>query len=511
MADAKRKGAAAKGSGKPPAQHKTKEKPTKETRPADGYPFERDLQRIQGGKVKQSFGNAAIILARHPLWKGLWAFDEFVGDVVTTRPPEWPKTMAPAAATGATLGEWTESDVARLRAWLDMEFGVDLGTGTVGEVVKLVAEKKRIHAVRDYLSAFRWDKKPRLDVWLTKVGGARDDEYTRAVAAKFLIGAVARVMRPGCKNDCMPVFEGEQGLGKSQMLEILFGTDWFSGTPIKMGSKDGYQALRRKWGIEIPELSHFDRSEMNDIKAFLSSPTDRYRPSFARQTTDFARQSVCAGTTNDDDYHKDTTGGRRFWPIKFTKRLELAWLRQQRDQLWAEAVVRYGRGETWYLEHDTVAAGVAAQEIEDRRQVDPWEAAVAAWMDSDDKGTKGGKAYNKGPRRPSLEFVGVSTKDILDVIDVPLKDRTRAHEMRAGAVLRALGWQRRDRGSYENREGDRYRYFPKTGPQGEKLGKSDRANGSFPHPPTSTGTFSRIPAGTVVPLRPGTKNNRGNK
>jgi len=426
-----------------------------------GYPFETDLRKNERGTndgtpFKQSAGNLYEILDKHPFWAGAFAWDEFMNEIVFTRPIYWPIDIAPEKEPH-DLFMFTDADVGRIKIWVERIYGINLSKGEIYETVETIANKKITHSVRDFLASLKWDKKPRLDTWLVKYAGAEDNEYTKMVGAKLLIGAVARVMYrnkgipggPGCKLDTMVVFEGDQGLRKSSMIELLFykTKGWYSGTPFKMGTKDGYQTLHRKWGLEIPELSHFDRAEMNDIKAFLSTSIDNYRESYGRRNKDFKRQSICIGTTNDREWHKDNTGGRRFWPVFlngvlvgkiFTINLED--LKDVREQLWAEAVARYLDGEDWWI-RDTEMARKAAEEIEKRRHIDPWEASVASWLEGN----------------PSRFKVGVTSAEVMTAMQVKVVDRTKAHEMRVGTIMRALGWERRERKDSVSR----YRYFPR--------------------------------------------------
>jgi predicted P-loop ATPase len=92
---------------------------------------------------------------------------------------------------------------------------------------------------------------------------------------------------------------------------------------------------------------------------------------------DFPRQCVFAGTTNADAYLADETGNRRFWPVKVTG-LRLDGLKRDRDQLWAEAVVRFKADESWWLDREVEA--FAAEEQEQRRQGDPWEEPILEWL-----------------------------------------------------------------------------------------------------------------------------------
>jgi predicted P-loop ATPase len=280
--------------------------------------------------------------------------------------------------------------------------GVILKPATCAAAVQMVASHHRHHPVRGYLQNLRWDRTSRLDMWLETYLGARidaealdaglsDDDlnceeptpsegytaYLRSIGPKWLIAAVARIYRPGCKVDHVIVFEGPQGVGKSTCLRILAGDEWFADEISDLGTKDSAQDLRGKWIVELAEVAALKRATLERMKAFISRNVDHYRPSYGRRSMDFPRQCVFAGTTNADAYLADETGNRRFWPVKVTG-LRLEELVRDRDQLWAEAVVRFKAGEAWWLDREVEA--FAAEEQEQRRQGDPWEEPILEWL-----------------------------------------------------------------------------------------------------------------------------------
>ena len=201
--------------------------------------------------------------------------------------------------------------------------------------------------------------------------------YLRSVGPKWMIAAVARIYRPGCKVDHVVVLEGPQGMGKSTCLRILATDEWFADEISDLGTKDSAQDLRGKWIVELAEVAALKRGEIERVKAFITRNIDHYRPSYGRRSMDFPRQCVFAGTTNADAYLADETGNRRFWPVKVTG-LRLEELMRDRDQLWAEAVARFRAGESWWLDREVEA--FAAEEQGQRRQGDPWEDPVLDWL-----------------------------------------------------------------------------------------------------------------------------------
>jgi putative DNA primase/helicase len=168
------------------------------------------------------------------------------------------------------------------------------------------------------------------------------------VAARWLISAVARVFQPGAKADCCLILEGGQGIGKSSALRIL-GDPWFTDEIADLGGKDASFQTQGVWIVEIAELDSMNRSEVSRIKSFMSRNVGRFRPPYGRRIVESPRQCVFAGSVNHNVYLRDETGGRRFWPVE-CRSIDLAGLKRDRDQPWAEAVFKYQAGSPWWLE-----------------------------------------------------------------------------------------------------------------------------------------------------------------
>lgn len=227
--------------------------------------------------------------------------------------------------------------------WLGADsFGLRCPKDFFTEAIFNLANHNKQHPVRTYLSQIEWDGIPRSATWVSRVTGANDTPLNRAIGETFLIGAVRRILKPGSKVDMIPVFEGHQGGGKSTMLRTLCPDDsWFSDS-LEIGStnKEVIEQTRGKWICELPELTGMRKKEVEHVKVFSSRQSERARMSYDRCVTDKRREFVCAGTTNDDKYLRDKTGNRRWGPVATkAKDFDLVWLRENRDQLWAEAVV----------------------------------------------------------------------------------------------------------------------------------------------------------------------------
>ena len=226
------------------------------------------------------------------------------------------------------------------------------------------------------------------------------------------------IYEPGCQADHVLILEGPQGKGKSTALRIL-GEPFYSDDIAELGTKDASLGTAGVWIVELPELDAMTRAEVSKIKSFVSRRTDRFRPPYGRRLIEAHRQCVFAGSVNHGEYLKDETGGRRFWPVQCGS-INLDTLRRDKDQLWAEAVDRYRKGERWWLDtQELINAATAEQEA--RYQPDPWEGVIGDWIDGRSE---------------------VTTADVLrEALYKQTGQWTRADEIRVGMILRCLNWE----------------------------------------------------------------------
>lgn len=205
----------------------------------------------------------------------------------------------------------------------------------------------------------------------------------------------------------------------------ILGGAWFSDNlPDVHAGKDVAQHLNGKWLVEVAELSALDKAEAAALKAFITRPVERYRPSYGRKEVIEPRQCVFIGTTNKTAYLRDETGGRRFWPVKVGA-IDTNALARDRDQLFAEAVALYRKGEQWWPDQAFEARHIKPQQ-DARYEVDAWETAIATYLVA----------------RPHVTVMDVA-RDALH-IDTP---KLGTHEQRRiAAALEHLGWERGTRG-----------------------------------------------------------------
>lgn len=280
---------------------------------------------------------------------------------------------------------WRDADDAQLISYIDLTYGT-FSMRNYNIAVTKAADDRSYHPVREFLDALpEWDKVPRVDTLLIDYLGADDTPYVRAVTRKTLCGAVCRVLSPGCKFDTMLVLNGPQGVGKSTLISRLAG-DWFSDSLNLSDTKDKTAAekLQGYWIMEIGELAGLKKAEVETLRSFLSRQNDIYRASFGKRATPHLRQCVFFGTTNaEKGYLRDTTGNRRFWPVKTPGgSRKHSWELSSEDicQIWAEVLVYVKAGERLYL--DGKMEDTAKSEQREAMESDEREGLVREYLDT---------------------------------------------------------------------------------------------------------------------------------
>lgn len=359
------------------------------------------------GGPRSNIDNVIRILEGEADWKERIWFDEFHDKVfIVDREGDKPR-------------EWNDVDCTRLTHEFQrcLVFH-SLAETTVRSAVRLFADNNRRNEPKNWMNSLKWDGVLRLESFFRSYLGAKNDEHYLASASKnFWISLIARVFRPGCKVDTMPILQGAQGIRKSMALQAI-GGDWFAEAHEAPTSKDFYMILQGKILVEISELNSFNGAEVGKIKQVITCQIDRYRKPYATCATDNPRQCVFVGTTNDDTYLKDATGGRRFWPVTVGK-IDIKRIEDDRAQLFAEAVTRFKENDTWWDMPETETLEVQEQ----YRQANPWEDKISYVI-------------------MGKETEGVTLFDVAKTaLDMEPKEIQGATMHRIGACLRALGWE----------------------------------------------------------------------
>ena len=316
-------------------------------------------------------------------------------------------------------------DPIRNRVWLDID--KQLGFRPPPEFFDImlqdIAIANKVHPVREYLDALTWDGVPRIENWLVNATGAATTAYIQAVSRLVLVAAVRRVRRPGCKFDEMLVLESDkQGLQKSSALRALAGNDsWFSDDlPLNVDAKQVIERTSGKWIIEAQELSGMHKSQAEHLKSMLSRQIDGpVRMAYARLPGEQPRQFIIIGTTNSSDYLSDSTGNRRYWPVRI-EFCNLDFIARWKDQWWAEAAFYESQGESIRL--NPALYGDAENEQEQRRSADPWEQRIEeAWGEE--------------------HFQRILPDEIWTLLNVPVERHDARGQARINAIMKRCGFR----------------------------------------------------------------------
>ena len=314
----------------------------------------------------------------------------------------------------------TDQAVVRMKMQIADSYDLEPAAPKLQEMVEHCS--RPYHPIRDYLEGLRWDGRERLAGLLHGYAGAQDTEINRLISQRFAVSCVARVMAPGAKVDTVLILAGRQGLGKSTFFRALCGAEWFRDTALDIRNKDAFLALRGAWLYEMAELASMRARDAETVKAFLSATVDHYRKPYARNMVAQPRQCGFVGSTNEPSFLSDPTGARRFWPVRVERAPDVARVAQDRDQLWAEAVVQYQAGIHWWLE--TEEAELLGDSHERYQHEDPWEVAIRDWL------TGGADQFTV-------------TEVLTEAVRMDLDKQAKHHEMRVGGILARLGWEKR--------------------------------------------------------------------
>jgi predicted P-loop ATPase len=362
-----------------------------------------------------------VVLENHPDVVDCFAYNEMSRTVMMARSiGGYPQERRVA----------TDVDITDLQRWLQIDGNVRLSKETVAQAMERRAAASLYHPIRDRLASLRWDGKSRLQTWLPRYLGAEPGQYSTGIGVMFIVSMVARIFKPGCKVDHMPVLEGSQGTMKSTACRVLAGGEYFSDNLPDLVNKDSSQHLRGKWLIEIAEMHTFDRAQTAHLKSFITRQEERYRPSYGRLEVFEPRQCVFVGTTNKDVYLHDETGARRFWPVK-TGTIDIGGLERDRDQLLAEAVAKFNAGTQWWPEPAFERHHIKPQQ-EDRYEADAWEDRV---------------------REHVGQVARTTIEEVARAIGIEAQKIVTSDQRRIASILTILGWKR---GKREGGTGKRY-------------------------------------------------------
>lgn len=450
----------------PPAP---KVEPLPEILPLDPE-WKQRLHLNEDGDLKSTSHNVGLIVANDIRLGGVIAFNEFLQEIVVRKSPHRVKKRRESAKTVVNLDSriwrnidpingstFTDSHENAIRMLIEAPttqggYGIKVSDRDLRTAVDVAAHTYRFHPVKIKLEQSEWDGVERMNQLFVRYLGAEDTPYHRETAVKTLVAAVARIYEPGHKFDYVPILEGVQGKRKSTFIETLaFG--WFAELEGDLHDRKGMvEKMQGAWILEIPELQGFSKAEVTTIKGLVSARQDKVRMAYARRAVIFYRQCVFMGSTNEDEYLRDPTGARRFWPIHcaIEGEIDITLLRHNLPQIWAEALHTYRelrkvcRDEALPLYLNSKDAAEEALLIQSSRSQELSEQSlsgqITAWLDEpiedgsgfDDLDPDAPKVYRQETCMAQVWVEMMGRHGVIPHVEA----------MKIGAALKATGWKR---------------------------------------------------------------------
>lgn len=370
--------------------------------PIQPQPAQVSLSLTQAGLPKPTFANLCAVLREGPEFKGKLSYN-----LMDLKP----------YLDGKPIGEMHSG---LIREMVELRYGFAPGIDALHHAIRTVSEEANPwHPVRDYLGSLKWDGVKRcasLCLDALHVGGRLEGLFV----LKWLISAVARAYKPGCKADSALVVVGKQGLYKSTFFEAL-GGEFFADSRMDLTKSDSFLQLHSAWIYEWAEIDGItSQTKASSVKAFMTSSADTFRAPYERAVQTHPRSVVLCGTTNENKFLVDQTGSRRFWIVEIAEKANIALVRECRDQIWAEARHLYEAGVPWHLSADEEAQ--REEQAKEFEVEDPWEAAVG----------------------DALKFKDypLSVSKVMELMDIPAERWTKSMSTRIGQCMAKIGWTR---------------------------------------------------------------------
>lgn len=328
---------------------------------SDGISWVSLMDVNEEGAFRPTLHNVTLIMRNDPRFAGIPQLNEFTQETVQRSTPgvKPDRRKNQAKPTLQLTGRiWNVTDELNGSLWSDDRdfairsiieaprtqggYGLKVSDRDLKAATVISANDHAFHPVREYLNGLEWDGKKRVERLFVDYFGSEPNAYTLSVARLMMTAAVTRIFEPGHKFDFAVILEGLQGKRKSTFIQVL-GRRWFAELDGDFHDpKMMIELMQGAWILELPELTGFQRSDVRAIKAFISRQKDRARLAYARRAGEFPRQCIFIGSTNDREYLKDDSGGRRFWPMPcHVVEIDTDRLARNVDQLWAEALTLY--------------------------------------------------------------------------------------------------------------------------------------------------------------------------
>lgn len=245
-------------------------------------------------------------------------------------------------------------------AWLTSECSLfKFPTDRITDFITYLAEGTQFNPVVAWVGSKPWDRQPRLQALCNTITAKGDPSQKDTLIKRWMIAAVAAAYMPnGISAPGVLTLQGAQYLGKTQWFKTLVPAELDliqEGMILKPDDKDSVKQCTSYWLVELGELdSTFRKSDIAQLKAFITKQVDVLRLAYARRESRFPRRTLFFGSVNPREFLHDATGNRRFWTIECQHIQHDHGLDMQ--QVWAEVHALWKSGEGYYLTADEMDA-----------------------------------------------------------------------------------------------------------------------------------------------------------
>ena len=304
-----------------------------------------DLEVNNRGEYLSSANNINLILRNDVRLKNNFKYNLFDKHRYVCKAMPWRKI------DGLSVIE--NVDYSGIRNYLESVYGIT-GSLKIDDALALEFYRNSFHPVKEYLLGLPdWDKTERIKTFLSDYLGCEQSDYSHIIFKIFLLGAIARIKRPGVKFDLVLTLVGTEGIGKSTIGRKLGGS-YFSDNFNTIHGQKAFEQLQGAWIMEIAELSAFKKAEQEAVRHYISKQEDIWRPAFGKATEVHKRQCVFFATTNNPFFIQEPDAARRFMPIKVNKKNTKKDIHKipasEVNQIWAEALELHKAGEKIYFD-----------------------------------------------------------------------------------------------------------------------------------------------------------------
>jgi putative DNA primase/helicase len=188
----------------------------------------------------------------------------------------------------------------------------------VRDYLKVLA--REYNPVKEWIDSEPWDGTDRLPDFLGSLTTEESAQLKDMLLKKWLVSCVAAAYeKNGVELEGILVLQGAQGLGKTLWFKRLcdYNKGWLlEGATLNPSDKDSVKRAVSHWIVELGEIeSTFKKSDIDQLKAFVTSKTDELRLPYDRAFTTYQRRTAFYASVNAREFLTDTSGNRRFWVL----------------------------------------------------------------------------------------------------------------------------------------------------------------------------------------------------